>query len=1296
MNPGKIVHPPKQDDRSLFRYKPGYATQPLDDRARLERVGRASTGAVEMCNNNGHCRKFDAGTMCPSYPRHAATSSTSRAAAPTRCASRCRASSGAEALADEAMHEALELCVSCKGCRRECPTGVDMARMKIEFLHHYQRAPRLHAARPAGRAPAALRALGLALAPLVNARSACRASRTRCARSRASTRAAPLPAFSASVLARGQPAHAPRGGREVVLFADTFNHWFEPENLARRARVLEAAGYRVSCRRRRDARPLCCGRTYLAAGMVDAAQAEARRMLEALAPWIERGMPVVGLEPSCLFTLRDEFLALLPGDSRASRACRSSRCTFESSSPRACASRRDARRGGEGARAGVLLHGHCHQKAFGTFADDARSCCARFPGRSVTAIESSCCGMAGAFGYERALRRLDGDGRGVAAAGGARGARGARDRRGGHELPPPDRRRRGARGACIPRGPRGRAGAYERAPATPSLRGAARRARLRSRMGDAVPATSRSGRGKLDGRPVRVALSRTASPAAPSARPKSAKLAPLFASPRREKSPLVLYLDSRGRARSRRASSALGAFRRLFREALDGRARRRAASPRCSAATAMAAPACSRTSRAQAAVQPRHPARDVGPGDPRRAAGTNALDEMFRAMAEAAIGAAARAKASDGEHRLVAGRGRGRLAARRRSLPARRPGTALPRAPRGARARASRSARRAPAGGACAARTSSGSSREATRHASATASHRRGHGRGAANDAPCWGWWASTPRRAPSAPGASREAAWQHRRSRAAARSRCSSTANRTRRAWRTRGSCSPSTSSTWASRSPRSRRAAAHVELTILDRAGGGRLRGARRAGHAAWRRVRGRYPGACRARPSRHTRRAAASRLPAFAEYRRAGVADEELKLGIVPVDANEREPLRAVRIALSRGPLGAAPAPRGRARDLLCRGRAGTARDTRRCSPGSGWRPATASPCRWRSRPRRCCCTSRACARASSYLPLNSAYQRGRGRLLPRERRAAARWSRSRARCPGSSRIARATGHRHVFSLDENGAGTLRRCRAIALPARFATVERVGRRPRRDPLHLGNHRPLQGRDDHAPQPRLQRAGAAPRTGASAPDDVLVHMLPLFHVHGLFVACHCVLMNGTAMRFHAKFDARRAHRGLRAPRRCSWACRPSTRACSPSRASTREACARMRLFVSGSAPLLAETHAEFEHRTGHRILERYGMTETGMLTSNPLAGERRPGTVGLALPGHRACASSTTRARRVPPGEIGHVQVRGATCFRATGACPRRTSEEFTAGRLLPHRRRGQPLDRRLPDHRRAARRT
>jgi FAD/FMN-containing dehydrogenase/Fe-S oxidoreductase len=399
MNPGKIVNPPRMDDKSLFRYRPGYEVIQLETSLDWGEWGGFDK-AVEMCNNNGHCRKFDAGTMCPSY----------RATGDEIHLTRGRANTLRLALSDqlgnegeEAVKNALDLCVSCKGCKRECPTGVDMARMKIEFLSGYKKRhglslrDRLIAYLPRYATWAAR------LAPLANLGSRLGRSSVGFSSKRE------LPSWRTDYFADQPQAtsdgrQAPREGvhevvregvREVVLFVDSFNRWFEPENARAAIRVLEAADYRVhTAAPSATGRPLCCGRTFLSAGLVDEAKVEARRTLEALAPWVARGVPVIGLEPSCLFSFRDEFTVMLPG----AKALAENSFLFEEFLAREADAGRlslDLKRMEKTA----LLHGHCHQKAFGAMPAVGKVL-GLVPGLKVETVETSCCGMAGSFGYE--------------------------------------------------------------------------------------------------------------------------------------------------------------------------------------------------------------------------------------------------------------------------------------------------------------------------------------------------------------------------------------------------------------------------------------------------------------------------------------------------------------------------------------------------------------------------------------------------------------------------------------------------------------------------------------------------------------------------------------------------------------------------------------------------------------------------------------------------------------------------------------------------------------------------------
>jgi len=369
MNPGKIVEPPRMDDATLFRYKPGYRTQVPRTVLDWSEWGGFDK-AVEMCNNNGHCRKFDAGTMCPSYRATRDEMHLTRGRANTL---RLALSGQLGAEGDEAVKAALDLCVSCKGCKRECPTGVDMARMKLEFLAHYHAT---HAYSVRDRAIAFLpryAPFAAPVAPLANLATAMLKRALGFARR-------PLPRWRRDYFRDTGVAQG-----DVVLFVDTFNRYFEPENARAAKAVLEAAGCRVQI-----PRGVCCGRTFLSVGMVDEAKREAQRLLAALRPAVARGAAIVGLEPSCLYALRDEIPALIADG----KALASSAFLFEE-----FVAQRPGRLRFEETQQDVLLHGHCHQKAFDAM-PAVEKVLGMVPGLKVRTIETSCCGMAGSFGYE--------------------------------------------------------------------------------------------------------------------------------------------------------------------------------------------------------------------------------------------------------------------------------------------------------------------------------------------------------------------------------------------------------------------------------------------------------------------------------------------------------------------------------------------------------------------------------------------------------------------------------------------------------------------------------------------------------------------------------------------------------------------------------------------------------------------------------------------------------------------------------------------------------------------------------
>ena len=395
-NPGKIVNPSKMDDRTLFRYKPGYRTVALETAFDWSDWGGFG-GAVEMCNNNGACRKFDAGVMCPSF----------RATGDEKHLTRGRANTlrlalsgqlGADAFTSDALYETMTLCVGCKGCKRECPTGVDMARMKMEFLHHYNKRhglrlfERLVAYLPR-YAPWASR-----LGPLLGLRDRIPGLAALSEAILGFSRKRKLPVWHRNPFGSREATPDNTNGPEVVLWADTFSTYFEPENARAALKVLGAAGYRVHLAKPAGGtRPLCCGRTFLAAGLIDEAKAEARRMLEALLPYARRGVPVIGLEPSCLFTLRDEFKAMLPGEDTDTLADQA--LLFEEFLAGEQAVGKLKLDLGPVSSTRALLHGHCHQKAFAVM-NAVETTLRLVPGLDVETIQSGCCGMAGAFGFD--------------------------------------------------------------------------------------------------------------------------------------------------------------------------------------------------------------------------------------------------------------------------------------------------------------------------------------------------------------------------------------------------------------------------------------------------------------------------------------------------------------------------------------------------------------------------------------------------------------------------------------------------------------------------------------------------------------------------------------------------------------------------------------------------------------------------------------------------------------------------------------------------------------------------------
>ena len=435
LSPQRIIDPPKMDDSRLMRFPPGYRVIPIktaldwsawnvqndpltEQTSAPGSGGDAAQGfakAVEMCNNNGHCRKFDLGVMCPSYRVTRDEKHLTRGRANTlrlALSGQLEGIRAEDAFTSEAVKDALDLCVGCKGCKRDCPTGVDMAKMKVEFLHHYKARhgytfkDKLVAYLP-DYAHWASR-----FAPLLNLRDRLPGLAVLSEKLLGLSAKRSLPKWQTATFFNSSHLSATRDEvlaaiKPVVLFVDTFNGNFESANAVAALKVLQAAGYTVHVavkgggdgNRNSNNQALCCGRTFLASGMVDQAKAKASELIAALLPFAEKGIAIVGLEPSCLLTLRDETLVMGLGDA-ATTVGRQALLLEEFL----------ARENEEGqletlkaklrpVAQPILLHGHCHQKAFGAVSP-ILDVLKLIPGAKPELIESSCCGMAGSFGYE--------------------------------------------------------------------------------------------------------------------------------------------------------------------------------------------------------------------------------------------------------------------------------------------------------------------------------------------------------------------------------------------------------------------------------------------------------------------------------------------------------------------------------------------------------------------------------------------------------------------------------------------------------------------------------------------------------------------------------------------------------------------------------------------------------------------------------------------------------------------------------------------------------------------------------
>ncbi|MFD6435656.1 FAD-binding and (Fe-S)-binding domain-containing protein [Streptomyces venezuelae] len=396
LNPGKIVDAAPMTEN--LRDAALAPAEPVRTRLSFEVVGGSGMrAAADRCMNIGLCRKSGSGVMCPSYmaTRKEEDSTRGRAGALVKALSEPDPKA---ALGDERLHEILDLCLMCKACKSECPLGVDMATLKSETLSHYHDARGVPLRSRLFGAIRLLNRLGSATAPLSNLPGRVPLARRLMDRLVGIAPQRPLPVFVRRNLLRWHrrrtPAAHPVTQGTVTYLADSFTTYTEPGIGRAAIQLLERAGWQV-----RLESGGCCGRSSLSKGLVDDAKNKARQLAHTLAQSTEAGSPIVGCEPSCLMTLRDEHRALLPDDAAVEDIAGRVRQVEELLTEAVDAGRLPLRTDSWLAGRTLLYHGHCHQKAeVGTAATVALL--NRIPGVTVTELDAGCCGMAGSFGFE--------------------------------------------------------------------------------------------------------------------------------------------------------------------------------------------------------------------------------------------------------------------------------------------------------------------------------------------------------------------------------------------------------------------------------------------------------------------------------------------------------------------------------------------------------------------------------------------------------------------------------------------------------------------------------------------------------------------------------------------------------------------------------------------------------------------------------------------------------------------------------------------------------------------------------
>jgi FAD/FMN-containing dehydrogenase/Fe-S oxidoreductase len=393
LNPGKIVDAPPLS--ANLRYGPAYRTPQVPTTFDFTADGGLMR-AAELCAGVGECRKRRDGTMCPSFQatREEQHSTRGRANA-LRLA--LTGQLGLTGLTDPLLHDVFDLCLECKACKAECPTNVDIARLKAEFLDQYYRLHGLPWRAWVFGNVARLSKWGSRLAPVSNWMARSRLGRRVSEMLLGIDRRRLPPAFARQTLRhrlRGTAFADSGRATQVVLFPDTFTNYCEPEIGVAAAAILSALNVGVSLG---PPELVCCGRPLMSNGMLTQAVENASRNVKALYPIAAAGTPIVACEPSCILTIKDDYPALLRGEERrqaemVAGAC----CTLEELLDQRL---EEAPPLGPGPKK-ILVQGHCHQRALGGIGPLLRLL-RRIPGAEVVNLDAGCCGMAGSFGYER-------------------------------------------------------------------------------------------------------------------------------------------------------------------------------------------------------------------------------------------------------------------------------------------------------------------------------------------------------------------------------------------------------------------------------------------------------------------------------------------------------------------------------------------------------------------------------------------------------------------------------------------------------------------------------------------------------------------------------------------------------------------------------------------------------------------------------------------------------------------------------------------------------------------------------